>query len=359
MRGYGDVDQLELVEVPEPTLQSEDDVLVSVEAAALNHLDLWTLSGIPGLQLEFPHVLCGDGAGVVREVGSAVTQVKPGDRVMLNPGISCHQCRYCLRGRHSLCLQYGLLGEHMSGTLTEAIVVPEPNVVPIPALPDHHDPLSWAEAAAFSLVSLTAWHMLVERARVRPGETVFIWGIGGGVASTALKIAKLHGAFVIATSSSEAKLAWAREQGANVVINHQEVDVVKAVRAATGKAGVDVVVETVGEATWERSLRVLGRGGRLVTCGGTSGPKVSIDVRRLFWYQWDILGSTMGGDGDYRAVTRVLAQGNLRPTVDSLHSLSDARDAFRRLRAGDHLGKVVVDVGGRANDPALDGVVVA
>ena len=353
MRGHGDVDQLELVEVPEPTLQAENDVLVSVEAGALNHLDLWTLQGLPGLNLEFPHILGGDGAGVVREIGSAVTQVEPGDRVMLNPGISCHRCRYCLEGRHSLCLQYGLLGEHVPGTLTEKIVVPESNVVPIPQLPDRHDPLSWAEAAAFSLVSLTAWRMLVERARVRPGETVLIWGIGGGVASTALKIAKLHGAFVIVTSSSEEKLEWAREQGADVVINHQDDDVVKAVRAATGKAGVDIVVETVGEATWDRSLRVLGRGGRLVTCGATSGPKVSVDVRRLFWYQWDILGSTMGGDGDYRAVTRVLAQGNLRPTVDSVHPLHDARDAFTRLRSGDHLGKVVVDVGGRANEAAL------
>lgn len=353
MRAHGDVDQLALVDVPDPSLRSDDDVIVSLEAAALNHLDLWTLRGLPGLDLQFPHILGGDGAGIVREVGSAVTQVKVGDHVMLNPGVSCHQCRYCLEGRHSLCVSYGLLGEHVSGTLTEAIVVPEPNVVPIPSMPAGGAQLTWAEAAAFSLVSLTAWHMLVDRARIRPGEAVLIWGIGGGVASTALKIAKLHGAFVIATSSSEEKLAWAKAQGADIVLNHHEVDVVKEVRAVTRKAGVDIVVETVGEATWDRSLRALGRGGRLVTCGGTSGPRVSIDVRRLFWFQWDVLGSTMGGDGDYRAVTRALANGHLRPTIDSVHALDHGRNAFERLTRGSHLGKVVLDVRGRAKEAAL------
>ena len=355
MRATGDFDQLGLVDLPDPSLRSDDHVVVLLEAAALNHLDLWTLRGLPGLNFEFPHILGADGAGVVGAVGSAVTQVQTGDSVMLNPGVSCHRCRYCLEGRHSLCLSYGLLGEHRHGTLTEAIVVPEPNVVPVPRLPGGHEQLSWAEAAAFPLVSLTAWHMLVERARVRAGETVLIWGIGGGVAGTALKIAKLHGAVVIATSSSEEKLAWAREQGADLVLNHDEVDVAKEVRAATKKAGVDIVVETVGEATWERSLRVLGRGGRLVTCGATTGAHVSIDVRRLFWHQWDILGSTMGGDGDLRAVTRVLANGHLRPTIDSVHAFDHALGAFERLTAGSHLGKVVVDVRGRANEMVLDG----
>jgi len=285
-----------------------------------------------------------------------VTQLQVGDRVMLNPGVSCHQCRYCLEGRHSLCVSYGLLGEHVSGTLTEAIVVPEPNAVLIPRMPEGHEQLTWAEAAAFSLVNITAWHMLVDRARIRAGETVLIWGIGGGVAGAALKIAKLHGAVVIATSSSEDKLEWAKQQGADIVLNHDKMDVAKEVRAATNRAGVDIVVETAGEATWDRSLRMLGRGGRLVTCGGTTGPHVSVDVRKLFWFQWDILGSTMGGGGDYRAVARVLANGHLRSTIDSVHPLEDALDAFERLTSGSHLGKVVLDIRGRANKTALDGL---
>ncbi len=352
MRAHGGLDQLEFADLPDPDLTSDDDVLVSLEAAALNHLDLWTLRGLPGLTLDFPHTLGGDGAGIVRKVGSAVTQVAPGDRVMINPGVACHQCEYCLAGKHSLCSSYGLLGEHCPGTLAESIALPEPNVVPIPSLPRGHPPLTWAEAAAFSLVSLTAWHMLVERARIRAGETVLIWGVGGGVAGTALKIAKLFGAVTIVTSSRDEKLAWAREQGADFVINHGEADVVKEVRGITKKAGADIVVESVGEATWDRSLRLLGRGGRLVTCGATTGAKVSIDVRRLFWFQWDILGSTMGGDGDYREVVRALGLGHLRPTLDSVHELSQARAAFGRLAAGDHLGKVVVDIGGRAREAA-------
>src|SRR5262245_2076902 len=200
MRGHGDLDQLAVGEIAAPSIADSHQVLVRLKAAGLNHLDLWTLSGLPGISLRLPHILGGDGAGVVEQVGERVTSVKPGDRVMINPGISCYHCEYCLAGEHSLCVEYRILGEHLPGTLAEFVVVPEHNLAPFPS------DISWVEAAAFSLVTLTAWRMLVTRARVRPGETVLIWGVGGGVSLAALKIAKLAGAIAIVTSSSDEKL---------------------------------------------------------------------------------------------------------------------------------------------------------
>ncbi|MGD2136079.1 MAG: zinc-binding dehydrogenase, partial [Gemmatimonadales bacterium] len=294
LRGHGDFSQLAVADVPRPERVGAGHVRVRLKAAALNHLDLWTVRGLPGLALEFPHILGGDGAGEVDDVGEDVQRVRPGDRVMLNPGISCYRCAQCEAGEHSLCPSYRLLGEHLPGTLAQYVVVPEQNVTPIPEMPEGHSALSWTEAAAYSLVTLTAWRMMVKRARVQPGETVLIWGTGGGVSLTALKVAKLLGARAVVTSSSDAKLETARALGADLAVNHATDDVVEAVRRFAGKRGVEVVVENVGEATWDRSLRLLGRGGRLVTCGATTGPTVSVDVRRLFWYQWNIMGSTMG-----------------------------------------------------------------
>jgi NADPH:quinone reductase-like Zn-dependent oxidoreductase len=344
LTGHGDLSRLTLADVPAPEVRGPLDVRIRLRAAALNHLDLWTVRGLPGLSLQFPHILGGDGAGVVESVGSGVTRVKPGDAVLFNPGLSCYRCEYCHAGEHSLCVDYRLLGEHVAGTLAEYIVMPEPNVFPIPTPPAPHAPITFPEAAAFSLVTLTAWRMVMTRARVQPGETVLVWGIGGGLAGTALRVAKLAGAFVIATSSSPVKLARAKELGADVTLDHTAVDIAREVRALTGRRGADVVIEHVGEATWEQSLRALGRGGRVVTCGGTTGPMLTIDVRRLFWYQWDILGSTMGNAEEYRAVVQLLGQGHLRPLVDSVVPLADARRAFERLSAGDQMGKVVVEI---------------
>ena len=344
IRGHGDLSQLEVADVPEPAIEQDQDVCVRLRAAALNHLDLLTVDGLPGLTLSFPHVLGADGAGIVERVGRGVTRVQPGDRVMINPGISCYRCQYCLAGEHSLCLKYGILGEHFPGTLGEFVVVPEQNLAVIPTPPESYGELSWGEAAAFSLVTLTAWRMLNTRAQVRPGETVLIWGIGGGIASTALKIAKLAGARVIVTSSSDEKLEVARSLGADLVLNHADTDVVDTVRQLTGKAGVDVIVEHVGEATWEKSLRMLARGGRLVTCGATTGPRVVTDVRRLFWNQFTIMGSTMGNAEEYREIVRLLAQGHLRPVVDSTYPLDRGIEAFERLKSGAQMGKVVVEI---------------
>jgi NADPH:quinone reductase-like Zn-dependent oxidoreductase len=344
MRGHGDRSQLEVNEVPDPTIMNDGDVRVGLKAAALNHLDLWTLRGLPGLSLSFPHILGGDGAGVVDEVGSSVTRVKPGDRVMINPGVSCHRCEYCRAGEHSLCDTYGLLGEHLPGTLAEYVVVPEQNLELMPELSPPYEELTWVEAAAYSLVTLTAWRMLVTRARLRPGETVLIWGIGGGVSLTALKIAKIMGAKAFVTSSGDEKLRVAASLGADATINHQTADVAKEVRRMTDKRGVDVVVENVGEATWEKSLKVLAKKGRLVTCGATTGASVSSDVRRMFWFQWTIMGSTMGSVSEYAEVVKLLGQGLLRPTLDSVFQLSDAADAFARLESGEQMGKVAVEI---------------
>lgn len=335
----GGLDQLAVAEVPQPELREARDVRVAIRAAALNHLDLFVIRGLPGVTYSFPHVLGADGAGVVDAVGSEVRSVRPGDRVMINPGLSDGTCEYCRAGEQSLCVRFRLLGEHLWGTLAEHVVIPERNVAVIPPI----DPeLAWSEAAAFSLVTLTAWRMVVTRAAVRRGDWVLVWGVGGGVSLAALRIAILHGARVIATSGDAAKLAQARSLGAEATLDHGSQDVAAEVRALTGKRGVDVVVENVGAATWETSLRCLAKGGRLVTCGATSGPTVTMDLRRVFWNQYAILGSTMGNAGEYEAVVRVLATGALRPIVDRTYPLTEARTAFERLGARERFGKVVV-----------------
>ena len=331
-----------LDDVPAAPPPGPGEVRVAIKAAALNHLDLFVIRGLPGLPKSLPHILGADGAGVVESVGAGVTAVRQGERVLINPGISDYSCEFCLKGEHSLCVRYGILGEHHPGTLAELVTVPVHNVLPLPIT---NPPVTWSEAAAFSLVTLTAWRMVVTRAQLQAGEWVLVWGIGGGVSLTALRIARLLGARVIATSSSDAKLARARELGAEVTVNHRTQPVTEVVREVTGKRGVDVVVENVGEATWGDSLRCLAKGGRIVTCGGTSGPKLVTDVRPLFWHQYTILGSTMGNAAEYREVVRRLGQGELRPIIDATVPLERAREGLERLERGDQLGKVAVEIG--------------
>lgn len=338
LTSLGSLDNLKVQDVPAPALKAPDEVLVRIRAVGLNHLDLFVIDGLPGVQYAFPHIMGGDGAGVVEAVGAAVRTVKPGDRVMINPGISCYQCPPCLSGEHSLCETYRLLGEHLPGTAAELVVVPARNLGLVP------DTMPWPQAATFSLATLTAWRMLVTRARLRPGEMVLIWGIGGGVSQAALQIAKLSGARVIATSSSDEKLARATELGADFTLNHLTADVPAEVRKLTGRQGVEVVVDNVGEKTWEKSIRCLGRGGRLVTCGGTTGPMVVTDVRKLFWYQYSILGSTMGNHAEYQAIVKLAHQGKLWPIVDRVYPLDQSKDAFACLEAGKQVGKLVIEV---------------
>ncbi len=336
---HGGAEQIEYRDdLPAPVLRRDTDVRIRMRAAALNHLDLFLLKGLPGLTITPPWVLGADGTGVVESVGDAVRSVAVGDTVVINPGISDRICEYCLAGEQPLCPRFGILGEHQPGTMAEFVVVPATNVLAIPANSD------LAESAAFTLATLTAYRMLVTRARLEAGEHVLIWGIGGGVAIACLQIAKLIGAHVTVTSGSDEKLARARSLGADDTINHRGVDVGREMRARTGKKGVNVVVDSVGEATWAQSLGALGRAGRLVTCGGTSGPMVTTDVRKLFWNQWSILGSTMGNDAEFAAIVERFSAGLLRPPVDRVYPLSQGRAAFERLEAGEQFGKIVVSI---------------
>ena len=337
---HGDLEQVRFRhDLAEPELSGAGDVRVKLRAAALNHIDLWTLRGVPGIRLVPPWILGADGMGTVDAVGAEVSSVAVGDTVMINPGISCRACEYCLSGDNPLCLRFNILGEHRPGTLTDFVVVPAANVR---AVPRATDPES---AAALSLAALTAWRMCVTRARVGPGDQVLIWGIGGGVAQMALSICKARGARVWVTSGSTDKLERARSLGADVLLRHgPDVDIGREVRAQTGKRGVDVVVDTVGSATWAQSLGALGRRGRLVTSGGTSGHLVETDVRRLFWNQWTIMGSTMGSDAEYDAVVTEFVAGRLVPVIDSVHRLEDGAAAMARLASGAQFGKVVVRI---------------
>ena len=337
--GHGGLDVLELRDdLPVPELRRPADVRVRVHAAALNHLDLFMLGGLPGITITPPWPVGSDACGVIDAVGSDVSTVRLGDYVVINAGLSDRTCEYCLDGEQPLCPRFGILGEHFPGTTAEYVVVPAANVRAIPAsVPSDI-------AAAFTLATLTAWRMVVSRARVRAGEDVLIWGISGGVSLAALQICKQIGARVWAVSGSDEKLERAKALGADVVLNRTTADIGQTVRERTGKRGVDVVVDNVGQAVWRQSLVALGRRGRLVTCGATSGPIVETDVRRLFWNQWTIMGSTMGNDAEFDAVVAELRAGRLIPPVDSVYALDHGRAAFERLASADHFGKVVIKV---------------
>ena len=295
-----------------------------LHASALNHLDVWIRKGLPSVPK--PRILGADGAGVVEALGDGVSGFEIGERVVLNPGVETADGAI------------HVIGEHGDGTNAELIAVPATNVHPIPG------DLSFEEAAAFPLVFETAYRMLVTRARLQEGEWVFAWGIGSGVSTAVLAIAKALGARVIVTSSSDAKLARARELGADLALNHATEDVGEAVKEATGGHGIDVLVEHVGEATWKQSLNLAAREGRITVCGATTGPNPPAQLHRIWWKQLSILGSTMGTGADFAAAYELVASGRARPVVDHVFPLEEIRAAHERLEAGEQLGKIVLSI---------------
>ncbi|HUJ29926.1 MAG TPA: zinc-binding dehydrogenase [Candidatus Acidoferrum sp.] len=334
---HGGPEVLRYTEVPEPCF-GPNDVLVRVRACALNHLDLWIRAGMPGVTIPLPRILGSDISGEVAKVGENVSHVRVGERVLLSPGISCGHCAHCLAGNDSMCREYTLFGYMVDGGYAEYVRAPAVNVIPIPA------GLSFEEAAAVPLVFLTAWHMLITRAQLKPGEDVLVLGAGSGVGSAAIQIAKVAGARVIATAGSEAKLAKAKELGAQNVIDHSKQDIAAEVKRLTNRRGVDVVFEHVGQATWEQSLRSLATGGRLVTCGATTGYDGKIDIRFLFTRQFSILGSFMGGKAELLAALKLFDRGLLKPVIDTVMPLERAREAHERLERREQFGKIVLRV---------------
>ena len=316
---------------PEP---GPGEVRVAIRAAALNHLDIFARNGIPDVPL--PQIPGADGAGVVDAVGPGVHGAKPGDRVLLQPGLSCGVCEFCRKGEQSQCVQYRILGEHVPGTFAEEVVVPSRNVYPIP------EGLSFEQAAAFPLAYQTAWRMIVTRGSVSPGQTVLIHGAGGGVAGAALEIALLRGGRVFATTSGEEKVSRVKAAGAELVIDYAKEDVARVIRDRTDKRGVDVVVDCVGEKTWMTSLKSVVRGGRIVTCGATSGPNPREEIRLIFWKQIAILGSTMSNDEEFRSLLSEISRGRLKPRIDRVFPLSEARAAYGYMEEGRQHGKIIL-----------------
>jgi NADPH:quinone reductase-like Zn-dependent oxidoreductase len=334
-RRHGGPEVLEYGDAPEPQIKA-NEVLVRVRAVALNHLDLWVRRGLPGIEIPLPHIPGSDVAGEIAKVGELVTWVKAGDKVLLAPGVSCGQCAVCAGGADNQCRRYTNLGYMIDGGCAEYVKAPEVNAIAIPG------ELSWEEAAAVPLVFLTAWHMLVGRAQVRAGEDVLVLGAGSGVGSAAIQIAKLLGARVIATTSSAGKIQKARDLGADEVIDYTREDVQTEVRRLTARRGVDVVFEHVGTATWESSVLCLTTGGRLVTCGATTGYAAKVDIRYLFSRHLSLLGSYMGSKGELHAVVKLIGERKLRAVVDRVMPLSECRRAHEILESREQFGKIVL-----------------
>ncbi len=321
-------------------IPSPGEVLIEIHAAALNRLDLWVLEGWPGLHLKLPHIMGSDGAGIVTAVGEGAGRFKPGDRVAINPTICNDPADHFARlGYDNMCDDYALFGEHVDGFYAEYAVVPQRNLLALP------DDIAFETAAAASLVFVTAWHSLITRGNLRPGESVLIVGAGGGVNTAAIQIAHLVGAgSILVVGSSATKLALARELGADTIINRQEVDWSREVYRLTNKRGVDVVVDNVGAATFQNALRALRRGGRLLTVGNSSGPRFEIDNRYLFGKHLTIIGSSMGTTVDYERVMGLVFRGRLRPVIDTVYPLEQGPTALRRLQDGDVVGKLVLRI---------------
>jgi len=333
---HGGPEVLRYTEVAEPKI-NPTEVLVRVRACALNHLDLWVRRGLPGVQIPMPHTPGSDISGEVAKVGELVTRVKVGQKVLLAPGLSCGQCPACVGGADNKCRRYTIFGYMVDGGCAEFVKSPEVNVIPIPG------DLSFDEAAAVPLVFLTAWHMLMGRAQLLPGEDLLVLGAGSGIGSAAIQIGKLIGARVIATAGSDAKLSKAKELGADEVINHAKQKIADEVKRLTDRRGVDVVFEHVGTATWEASMASLAAAGRLVTCGATTGFEAKIDIRYLFSRHISVLGSYMGSKAELYAVLKLIGQRKLRAVIDRTIPLAQCAHAHEILESREQFGKIVLN----------------
>jgi NADPH:quinone reductase-like Zn-dependent oxidoreductase len=334
---FGGPEKLKFEDVPDPKI-GETDVLVRVKACALNHLDIWARGGTRSERIPMPHISGCDISGEIVKAGGLVKNHAPGEKALIAPGMSDGTCEFCAAGWDSLCESYKIIGYETQGGYAELVSVPATNILPIPGR------LSFEEAAAVPLVFLTAWHMLVTRAHLNPGETVLVWAAGSGVGSAAIQVAKLLGATVIATAGTADKLDKARRLGADWTINHHSQDVPAEVKSATNGRKADVVFDHIGQATWDKSMRSMAPRGRLVNCGVTSGGKAEIDIRYIFVKQFSLLGSYMGGRGELLKVLSFFENGKLKPVVDSVYPLREAAAAQSRMEKSEHFGKIVLRV---------------
>lgn len=334
---HGGPEVLQYGDRPAPDIRP-GSVRIDVHAAALNHIDIFLRRGMPGLKIDLPHIPGCDAAGIVSEVGEGVTGVAVGERVLMDPSIACGQCEFCLRGDASQCVTYQLVGEMTSGTCCEEIVVPAANAIRFP------DSMSFEEAASLPLVFVTAWRMLITRGRLRAGETILIRGAAAGVGIACIQIAKVAGARVLAAASTPEKLDVCRSLGADVLIDSSGEDVVRRVRAETGKRGVDVVVDYVGKDTWVDSLRCLSRGGRLVTCGATTGYNPEEDLRHIFYRQLEVIGSTMGSRNELMAALNLVFAGRMRPVVGAVYAIKDIAAAHAAMEDRRAIGKIAIRI---------------
>jgi NADPH:quinone reductase-like Zn-dependent oxidoreductase len=341
-RSHGGPEVLEIVDVPVP-VPGPHEVQVRVTATALNHIDVWMRRGLPALHLALPHVSGGDVCGVVSALGAGVTGVQSGidvgDRVVLNPGLSCGRCAACLGGRDNFCPDYRMLGEQVWGAQAEYVVVPQANIVPAPRATV---PLDDTQLAAVPIAFITAWQMLVDRAQLRQGETVLVLAAGSGVGSAAIQIAKLWGARVIATASTDAKVAAARALGADETIHLGTSELVAEIKRLTNRRGVDVVVEHVGASTFPKSVVACAKGGRIVTCGATDGYEPVLNLRHVFWRQLSILGSTLASKSRLFEIIALMGAGRLRPVVDRVLPLAEVAVGHRLIEARAAFGKIVL-----------------
>jgi NADPH:quinone reductase-like Zn-dependent oxidoreductase len=332
---HGGPEVLKYEDAPDPQIQA-NEVLVKVKTCALNRLDVWVRDGVPGWRIPMPHITGADISGEVAEVGSLVKRVKPGDRVLLSPGVSCGQCELCFKGLDSACRQFTVMGVFNDGGYAQYVKSAEMNVIPIPG------DLNFDEAAAVPLVFLTAWHMLFTRAQLKPGEDVLVIGAGSGVGSAAIQVAKLVNARVIATAGADWKLEKARELGADEVINHTTQSISEEVKRLTGKRGVDVAVEHVGAAVWEACFNSLATYGRLVTCGMTTGADLKVNGQGLFGRQRTILGSFVGGKGELTDVLKFIGRRKLHAVIDSVFPLQEAAAAQQKMVGREFFGKILL-----------------